>query len=56
MSKTVKLYNGDKRCATLLAALEEVIYERGADLPMVSVIGVLELLKISVLKDQGFLE
>lgn len=52
MTKTINLFDGDMRCETLLSALLDLIYERGNGLPMPSVIGVIELLKLELIKNQ----
>lgn len=44
MTKVIKL-DGDRRCETLLNALEDTVYERGQGLSMPAVIGVIDLLK-----------
>jgi len=41
---------GDLRAATLLESLEDVIYERGKGMPIPTIIGVLEILKIDLMK------
>ncbi len=48
--KIEKLFEGEKRCETLLDAILEVIYERGEGLPIPQIIGVIELCKHSIIK------
>lgn len=50
-SNILPLFEGDKRCAALLTALEETLYERGKGIPLPSVLGVIDLLKISMLEN-----
>jgi len=54
MTTNVKsLRNGaDQRCETLLQALKDEVYERGAGMPVPSVIGVIEVLKQQILREQ----
>ncbi|UMO76008.1 hypothetical protein [Planktothrix phage Pra-JY27] len=42
----------DMRCETLLQALKSLIYERGAGLPIPSIIGTLRILEHEILKEQ----
>lgn len=46
-----KLFEGDQRCEVLLEAVLTTVYERGKGLPIPSVIGILELAKLSIIKD-----
>lgn len=39
----------DKRCGTLAALIEEVISERGSNMPYAAIVGVLECIKFSLL-------
>lgn len=50
-TKVIPLFAGDRRCQTLLDALSEVLYERGQGVPVPSVLGILELLKLDVIED-----
>ena len=43
----------DLRCQELLVALKSEIYSRGNGMPVPSIIGVIEILKIDILKEQG---
>lgn len=46
------LFNGaDMRCEELLKAIEVVIYERGDSLPIPSIVGTIEILKLKIMKD-----
>ncbi len=46
MTKNVHiLTSGEKKCSTLLDALEDVVYERGVGMPIASILGTIELLK-----------
>ncbi len=51
MSNVAKLFEGDKRCQALLEALEKTCYERGAGIPIPSILGILELLKTKIIED-----
>lgn len=53
MSNIIKLSEGDLRCESLLEALKAVVYERGVDMPIPSIIGILELLKFEIIKEQS---
>ena len=46
------LYEGDQRMETLLQALKKEIYERCAGIPIPSIVGVLEILKLEILDEQ----
>lgn len=46
-----KLHEVDARYEQLLGALSDVLYERGEGVPVASVVGLLEILKMKVLKD-----
>ena len=52
MASVELLFEGDKRCEALLGAIKSTVYERGLGLPLPSVVGVLELAKIEILKEQ----
>lgn len=52
MTKIVSFFDGDKRLETLYEAIETVIYERGKGIPIASIFGILELLKIGILEAQ----
>jgi hypothetical protein len=43
----------DQRCETLFQALRTVVYERGAGIPIPSVIGVLRLLEHRIIQEEG---
>lgn len=45
-----KLFEGDPRCGELAEALLAVCYERGKGLPMVSVLGVLDVVHDEILQ------
>ena len=49
---TIKLFQGDMRCETLFQALKDVIYERGDSLPVPSIVGVIELVKLEIIQEQ----
>lgn len=51
----VKLFSdgGDMRCQNLLIALKDIVYERGKGLPVPSIIGTIEILKLDIIKEQG---
>jgi hypothetical protein len=52
MSKNVTpFFMGDKRYQTVFDSIAEVLYERGKDLPLPGMIGVLELLKYELLQN-----
>lgn len=51
-----RLFDGDPRIIALWDAIEAVVLERGADLPMASVIGVLDLARASLQKKVLMLE
>lgn len=44
-NKTTQLYEGDAQCGTLLEALQDLLRERAYDMPLPSVLGVLDILK-----------
>lgn len=50
-SKILPLFDGDRRCRTLLDSLAEVLYERAEGIPLPSVLGVIELLKLDVIEN-----
>ena len=47
-----KLFEGDERMETLLQSVKEEIYKRGVGIPIPSIIGVLEIIKMEILKEQ----
>lgn len=49
----VNLFNGDMRLETLYCKLREEIYERcsGTDIPVLAVVGVLEKIKLDIIKE-----
>lgn len=44
--KVESLYDGDKRVDTLLNAIDQLIHDRSEDMPVVAIVGMLELLKL----------
>jgi hypothetical protein len=46
------LYEGDERMESLLQALKAEIYDRTEGVPIPSIIGVLEILKLEIIKEQ----
>lgn len=51
--KVTELFEGDPRCASLLEAVLDTVYERGDKLPLPSVLGVLEMAKLLILEAQN---
>jgi hypothetical protein len=52
-AEVVPLFGGaDERCETLLQALRALIYERGAGMPVPSILGVLRILEHELLREQ----
>lgn len=49
-SNVIKLYEGDPRCGELAEALLTVIYERAGQIPLVSTLGVLDLVKDEIIR------
>lgn len=51
---TVKhIFGGaDLRCEELRKAVKELIYERGSGIPVPSIIGVLEIIKLEIYEEQ----
>lgn len=47
------LHGGDERMESLLQALKAEIYERSEGVPVPSIIGVLEILKLEIIKEQA---
>jgi hypothetical protein len=47
-----KLHEGDPRCEALLQALKKEIYARCQGMPVPSIIGTLEILKLDILEEQ----
>lgn len=54
--KVVNLFAGDTRCVALIDQLFEAIKERGPGLPIPSIIGCLELVKMQLLTDEEYHE
>lgn len=49
----VTLFGGaDPRCEALLQAIKALVYERGAGLPVPSILGVLRILEHEILREQ----
>jgi len=48
-----KLHEGDQRLETLLQTLKNEIYERGEGIPVPAIIGVIELLKLEIVKESN---
>ena len=52
MDDTIKkLHVGDPRCEQLLNAILEIVYDRGCMMPIPSILGVIDLVKIEIIKD-----
>jgi hypothetical protein len=52
--KVVNLFAGDTRCVRLIDQLFEAIKDSAVGLPIPSIIGCLELVKMQVLTDEDF--
>jgi len=52
--KVIKLFAGDTRCVALIDQLWETIKRGGDGLPIPSIIGCLELVKIQVLNEEEY--
>lgn len=50
--KVIKLFAGDTRCVALIDQLFETIKDYGGGVPIPSIIGCLELVKMQVLTDE----
>lgn len=48
MTNVEHLFDGDMRCETLLQAVKALIYERGVGIPVPTIIGILEILKLDL--------
>lgn len=60
-NNVVKLYQGDERAGALYDAILSVIEERGQEMPFVTVVGILEMVKMNlnqmqneVMEERGF--
>lgn len=51
MTEPIKLHSQDPRHQVLFDALAAVAYERGHGLPVSTVIGIIEMLKIEIIKN-----
>ena len=47
----IKLHEGDQHSQTLTDAVLEVLYERGEGVPIPSILGVLELVKLHIVNE-----
>lgn len=47
----IPLFEGDQRCEALYDSLVKELYSRGKDIPVPSILGLLEMLKIQVVED-----
>ncbi len=52
MPDTVKLFEGDMRLENLLQALKSEVYKRCEGLPVPAIIGVIEILKLTIIREQ----
>jgi hypothetical protein len=52
MTDIVKLYIGDKKAETLLDAVLDTVYERGDGMPIPTILGVLDLVKIHIINTE----
>lgn len=52
--KVVRLYeHEDPRVIALANAIEDIIYERGKEMPVATVLGTLEIVKLNIWQDQS---
>lgn len=51
--QVVKLFEGDQRHETVVQAVKAALYERCEGMPMASVLGILEIVKIEITKEQA---
>lgn len=51
MTNIHNLFVGDPRAVALLEAITSVVYERGVDMPIPTILGVIELVKIQIINE-----
>lgn len=51
MGEPVRLFDGDQKLEALTEAVIELVYERGEGCSVPSILGVLDLVKIQIIKD-----
>lgn len=51
MSNIQRLFEGDPRCEIIVEHVIDLLYERARGMPIPSIIGVLELVKLQIIKE-----